>query len=63
MEEHDQYKIELDSQDIEGIVERWAEHMLKEKGYKLDCVQNVSEQPFPDMAFRGQKIKEADNGS
>ena len=55
MEEHDLYRIELDAQDIEKIIEQWAEQKLKDKGYKLDYAQNVSEQPFPDMAYRGKK--------
>jgi len=57
MKEYDQYRIELEAQDIEKILEQWAGEQLKNKGYELDYSQNVSDMPFPDMvAYRGRKI-------
>ena len=56
MKEYDQYIIELEAEDIEKILEQWAEKQLKDKGYELDYSKNVSEMPFPDMAYRGRKI-------
>jgi len=55
MKEHAEYRIELDGQDIEEIIEQWAEQKLKEKGYTLDSSRNVSGESFPYMAYRGVK--------
>ena len=56
MKEYDYYRIRLEAQDIEKILKQWAREQLKNMGYELDYSQNVSEMPFPDMAYIGRKI-------
>lgn len=52
-----QIKLEITGQEIEKLVEDHARQLMREQGYELDYSRNESEQPFPDMMYRGQPIR------
>jgi hypothetical protein len=54
MVELEQFRIELNADDIKEILQSWGSERLEEKGYEFDHFWH--DEPFPLVTIRGVKI-------